>query len=93
MGVVDGVIIQIALGLTPAEARVVMTLREKHDLDAVAASLHVSLSTVKSHLKHAFAKSGARKQSDLLSMVERLVAQAPRLADTVAGMSNREVNG
>lgn len=71
-------LIQILLGLTPAEARVVVELRRTCNLEAVAIALGVAPSTVKTHLKHAFEKTGIHKQAELLANVARIVALAPR---------------
>jgi DNA-binding CsgD family transcriptional regulator len=70
--------IQMALDLTPAEARIVVELRRSCDLLAVAIALDVAPSTVKTHLKHVFEKTGIHKQAELLASVARIVALAPR---------------
>jgi DNA-binding CsgD family transcriptional regulator len=70
--------IQAVLDLTPAEAHVVVELRRTCDLGAVAAALGVAPSTVKTHLKHVFEKTGIHKQAELLASVARIVALIPR---------------
>jgi hypothetical protein len=78
--------IQMALDLTPAEARIAVELRRSCDLLAVAIALDVAPSTVKTHLKHVFKKTGIHifkktgihKQAELLASVARIVALAPR---------------
>lgn len=70
--------IQMVLDLTPAEARVVVELRRTCNLEAVAIALDVAPSTVKTHLKHVFEKTGIHKQAELLASVARIVALAPR---------------
>jgi DNA-binding CsgD family transcriptional regulator len=70
--------IQAVLDLTPAEAHVVVELRRTCDLGAVAAVLGVAPSTVKTHLKHVFEKTGIHKQAELLASVARIVALIPR---------------
>ena len=70
--------IQMALDLTPAEARIAVELRRSCDLLAVAIALDVAPSTVKTHLKHVFEKTGIHKQAELLASVARIVALAPR---------------
>lgn len=71
-------IIQTVLDLTPAEAHVVVELRRTCDLGAVATALGVAPSTVKTHLKHVFEKTGIHKQAELLASVARIVALVPR---------------
>ena len=70
--------LQCALGLTVAEARVALLLRGHADLAQVAQQLDVAVSTVRTHLKHAFQKTGTRRQSELALLVDRLVRMAPR---------------
>jgi DNA-binding CsgD family transcriptional regulator/PAS domain-containing protein len=70
-------VLRAALGLTPMEATVVLSLRENHDPAHVALALGLALSTVRSHLKHAFLKSGTNRQGDLLRLVDRLLVAAP----------------
>lgn len=79
---------QMVLGLTPAEARVVVELRRNYNVEAVANALEVSPSTVRTHLKHVFEKTGIHKQSELLASVARIVALAPR-SRTETGVSVR----
>lgn len=69
--------LQAALGITAQEARVCLALRALGDPDAVALQLGVRLSTVRSHLKRAFEKSGASRQSELVRVVDRIVSTAP----------------
>jgi DNA-binding CsgD family transcriptional regulator/PAS domain-containing protein len=76
----DRLILESVLSFTPTEARVVVELRRCHDLQQVATSLGVSESTVRTHLKHAFSKTETCKQSELLSMVDRVCAAAPHPA-------------
>jgi DNA-binding CsgD family transcriptional regulator len=71
--------IQMVLDLTPAEARVVVELRRTCNLEAVAVALGVAPSTVRTHLKHVFEKTGIHKQAELLASVARIVAVAPRI--------------
>jgi DNA-binding CsgD family transcriptional regulator len=70
--------IQMVLDLTPAEAHVVVELRRTCNLEAVATALDVAPSTVRTHLKHVFEKTGIHKQAELLASVARIVALAPR---------------
>lgn len=73
----DLLILQSALMLTPAEARVLIELRRSHDLQIVADALGLSASTVRTHLKHVFAKTDTRKQSELLVIADRVVSASP----------------
>ena len=66
-----------ALDLTPMEAAVVLRLRDHHDPMQVALELSLAISTVRSHLKHAFRKTGTTRQSELLRLVDRLLSAAP----------------
>lgn len=61
-------------GLTPAEARVACRLVDE-TVEEVAASLHVGVATVRSHVQKLLAKTGARRQSDLV----RLLVSGPWL--------------
>jgi DNA-binding CsgD family transcriptional regulator/PAS domain-containing protein len=58
-------------GLTPAEARVACEVARGYDPKYVADALCVMPSTVRTHLHHVFAKTGTRRQADLM----RLIAQ------------------
>jgi len=64
-------------GLTRAEARVAGRLGRGETLAAVADSLGVLASTVRTHLHHTFEKTATQRQSELA----RLVEQAAVLAD------------
>ena len=64
-------------GLTPAEARVAeRLLAGAANLAEVAASLDVSLATVKTHLSQVFAKTGVSRQSDLVALMHRMTPAA-----------------
>jgi DNA-binding CsgD family transcriptional regulator len=65
----DALSLQRAHGLTRAEARVVSRLASGLDVPAIAAELRVSVETVRSHLKHAYAKTGTKRQAELVRMV------------------------
>ena len=69
--------LRAALDLTPMEANVVLCLRDNHDPMQVALELGLAISTVRSHLKHAFRKSGTTRQSELLRLVDRLLLAVP----------------
>jgi DNA-binding CsgD family transcriptional regulator len=64
-----------SFGLTPAEARVAeRLLAGAANLAEVAASLEVSLPTVKTHLSQVFAKTGVSRQTDLIALMHRMAA-------------------
>ena len=70
-------VLRIALNLTPMEAAVVLSLRDRHDPMHVALELGLAISTVRSHLQHVFRKSETTRQSELLRLVDRLLATVP----------------
>ncbi len=53
-------------GLTPAEARLAAALCEGLSLEEAAERLGIKLTTVRTHLKSSFAKTGARRQAELM---------------------------
>ncbi len=55
--------------LTPAEARVVSKLLDEPDVEVAAKALHVSVSTVRTHLKHIYRKTGTNRQSALFHKI------------------------
>lgn len=64
-------------GLTPAEARVTgQLLAGAGSLAEVAATLGVSLRTVKTHLSQVFAKTGVSRQADLIALMNRMTPLA-----------------
>jgi DNA-binding CsgD family transcriptional regulator len=60
--------------LTPAEARIACMLPDK-TVDGIAEALGVSLATVRTHVQHLLAKTGTRRQSELV----RLLVSGPWL--------------
>jgi len=57
------------LGLTPAEARVSLSLAAGRTPAAVAAHLQIAIGTVRSHLKRAYAKTNTRGQRQLVEVI------------------------
>ncbi len=55
--------------LTPSELRVLAAVLEAGRITDIADRLGVSKSTVKTHLNHLLAKTGARRQTDLIRLV------------------------
>ncbi len=58
--------------LTPSEMRVLYGVMEAGDSRGIAAMLGISDETVKSHLAHIFAKTGAATRADLVKLVAAL---------------------
>jgi DNA-binding CsgD family transcriptional regulator/PAS domain-containing protein len=67
-------------GLTPAEAQLLSRLVEGDSIADHAHDRDVSIDTIRSHLKQLFAKTGQRRQSDLIRLV---------LSDPLARLSLR----
>lgn len=61
-------------GLTPAEASIAAALADGLSLDSIAASHRVSLNTARTHLKNILAKTGTRRQAELVALVLRSAA-------------------
>jgi DNA-binding CsgD family transcriptional regulator/PAS domain-containing protein len=55
--------------LTPAESEVVQLLSRGLSLEEIASDRGISVNTTRSHLKHAFSKTGTSRQSELLGLV------------------------
>ncbi len=60
-----------AYRLTPTELRVMLAIVEVGGVPEVAEALGVAEGTVRTHLKSLFAKTGARRQADLVKIVAR----------------------
>ena len=58
-------------GLTAAEARLAVDLCAGDDLREIAARNGLSIATVRTHLKHLLAKTGTRRQGELVSLLLR----------------------
>ena len=61
-------------GLTPAEARLAAELSGGRSLPGAAAKLAITHNTARVHLRSIFAKTGARRQSHLVSLLRIAVA-------------------
>jgi len=66
-----------ALGLSPAQARVVLALREHHDTSRAAAALGLRPWTVRSHLRNLHARLHLDTNSELILLAERVLSSAP----------------
>lgn len=61
--------IATAYGLTPAEMRVAELLVAGRGADVIATTVGVAESTVRTHVKHLFAKTGVRRQHELVALL------------------------
>lgn len=66
--VLDEILHQV-YDLTPAESRVVSQLLDNPDIESTAESLHISVSTVRTHLKHIYRKTKTNRQSALFHKI------------------------
>ena len=73
---IDPAVAAEALGLTGMESRVAVLLAEGMNVREVAAATGRKESTIRSHVKHMFAKHGLSRQADLVRLVLSL-ASAP----------------
>jgi DNA-binding CsgD family transcriptional regulator/PAS domain-containing protein len=67
--------LQSGFGLTPAEARLAIALAAGADLKSEADRLGIAPGTVRKQLKSIFAKTGSRRQSELVAMLSRLLSE------------------
>ena len=70
----DPVLLQGLFGLTPTEALVAAGLAQGLDSARQARAMGVQPNTIQSHIKRVLLKSGARRQSQLVSLILRSVA-------------------
>jgi DNA-binding CsgD family transcriptional regulator len=61
--------LQWRFNLTPRECECTMLLTEGYSMDEVAERMGISKQTLRQHLKHAFHKTGTRKQHELVGLV------------------------
>lgn len=83
----DPVLLQGLFGLTPTEAQVAAAIALGLDSLELARGMGVQLNTVQAHIKRVLLKSGARRQSQLVSLILRSVAMRspPFLAEAALG--------
>lgn len=81
----DPLIVSLAFGLSPAEARVATAIAEGASPEEVARSRGVGLTTVRTQLRGVFEKMGVRRQSEMV----RMLLELPRLRPATAGLSAR----
>ena len=76
---IDPAVAAVALGLTRMESRVAVLLAEGMSVREAAAATGRGESTIRSHVKHMFAKHGLSRQADLVRLVLSLAgASKPR---------------
>jgi DNA-binding CsgD family transcriptional regulator len=63
----DAALLSLVFGLTSAEARLAAAICGGQDLDAASSSFGVSRETLRSQLKTVFAKTGSRRQAELVA--------------------------
>ena len=64
----EDVLLQV-YNLTPAESRVVSKLLDNPDVKSAAEALHISISTVRTHLKHIYRKTDTNRLSSLFHKI------------------------
>ena len=74
---IDPAVAAAALGLTGMESRVAVLLAEGMNVREVAAATGRKESTIRSHVKHMFAKHQLSRQADLVRLVQSL-GSAPK---------------
>ena len=65
----DRALLQETYGLTPAECLVACQLANGHSIESLAEQMHVSVGTVKTHLKRSFSKTSTHRQADLVRLL------------------------
>lgn len=79
---VSAQVLQQIYGLTRAEIVLVQALASGHSLEEAAHTIGIAVNTARTHLKHIFIKTGAKRQSELIHQVETGPASLPlRLED------------
>jgi DNA-binding CsgD family transcriptional regulator len=75
----DAQILSALFDLTPAEARIAIVLMQGLSVKEVADRFQVEVSTVRSHLKSAFAKVGCGSQADLVGICGSVLGDSPSI--------------
>jgi DNA-binding CsgD family transcriptional regulator len=66
---INGELLRRVYGLSPAEIRVVRELMQGHSAETIAEMLSISVYTVRTHLKNLFAKTGTKRQGELIARI------------------------
>jgi DNA-binding CsgD family transcriptional regulator/PAS domain-containing protein len=69
----EGVALAAAFGLTPAEVQVLTSLLAGRTRSETAAHLGITLATTKTHLINIFAKTGVKRQAELIRLASHLL--------------------
>lgn len=69
----DPVLLAQVLGLTQAETLLAMNLAGGLSLQQSAAARSISYETARTHLRSIFAKTGVRRQTELIALISRLI--------------------
>jgi DNA-binding CsgD family transcriptional regulator len=82
--------------LTPTELRVLLAIVEVGGVPKVSETIGVSLSTVRTHLRQLFAKTGTDRQADLVKLVAAyanplFVSSAPSPSALLAGLNRSAI--
>lgn len=88
----DGEIAETAFGLTPAEARATAQVARGATSREAAGTLGLSVETVKTHIKSALAKTGARGVKDLARLLVE-ARELTALADAAEAVVGEEEGG
>ena len=80
-GPISGEFFTRSYGVTQAELRLLDRLAEGKTVSEAGQVLHISLNTVKSHLKSLFAKTGTSRQAELMRLVLNSTPPASMLED------------
>jgi len=75
---IDPVVVAEAFGLTPAEARVAVRLADGLNAEQIAAERNASLLTVRTQIRSILAKTGVRRQPELV----RMLVEMPELGES-----------
>ena len=70
--ITDAALLSLVFGLTSAEARLAAAICEGQDINGAAATFGVSRQTLRSQLKTVFAKTGSRRQAELVARAAQI---------------------
>ncbi len=81
---IDPVVVAEAFGLTPAEARVAVRLADGLNAEQIAAERSASLLTVRTQIRSILAKTGVRRQPELV----RMLVEMPEVGESMRPASD-----